>query len=239
MTQAEMATRTGATDAQIAEFARALTAGGRVMEIANAPLALLATTSYTELAASVRDTLAEHHRREPLSLGVSREEVRERVFATLRPEVFRAVINRITEEGDVVAERDALRLTSHKPALSDADVAAKQALEAAFKAAGWQALTLEEAAAGRGIKIEMARKLMTLLNAEQRVVRVGDFVFHHDAIDELKARVRAQKTVSPKLDVAVFKEITGGLTRKYAIPLLEFLDRERVTRRVGSEREIL
>jgi selenocysteine-specific elongation factor len=209
------------------------------MEIANTPLALLATASYKELAARVRDTLAEHHRREPLSLGVSREEVRERVFTALRPEVFRAVITRLTEEGDIAAERDALRLALHKPALSDADVAAKQALEAAFKAAGWQALTLEEAAASRGIKIEMARKLMTLLNAEHRVVRVGDFVFHHEAIDELKARVRARKAVSPKLDVAVFKEITGGLTRKYAIPLLEFLDRERVTRRVGNEREIL
>ncbi|MFL6213022.1 MAG: selenocysteine-specific translation elongation factor [Blastocatellia bacterium] len=239
MTQAEIAARTGATDAQIAEFARALTASGRVMEIANTPLALLATTSYKELAARVHDTLAEHHRREPLSLGVSREEVRERVFTALRPEVFRAAITRLTEEGDIAAERDALRLASHKPALSDADVAAKQALEAAFKAAGWQALTLEEAAASRGIKIEMARKLMTLLNAEHRVVRVGDFVFHHEAIDELKARVRARKAVSPKLDVAVFKEITGGLTRKYAIPLLEFLDRERVTRRVGNEREIL
>jgi selenocysteine-specific elongation factor len=165
--------------------------------------------------------------------------VRERVFTALRPEVFRAVIARLTEEGDIAAERDALRLSSHKPALSDADVAAKQALEAAFKAAGWQALTLEEASTNRGIKIDMARKLMTLLTAEQRVVRVGDFVFHSAAIDELKTRVRAQKAVSAKLDVAIFKEITGGLTRKYAIPLLEFLDRERVTRRVGNEREIL
>jgi len=51
--------------------------------------------------------------------------------------------------------------------------------------------------------------------------------------------VRAQKRVSAKIDVAVFKEITGGLTRKYAIPLLEYLDRERITRRVGNEREIL
>jgi len=41
------------------------------------------------------------------------------------------------------------------------------------------------------------------------------------------------------MDVSVFKELTGGLTRKYAIPLLEYLDRERVTRRTGNDREIL
>ncbi|HEY9233371.1 MAG TPA: SelB C-terminal domain-containing protein, partial [Blastocatellia bacterium] len=239
MSAAEIAARSGATDAQINELAAALVRAGRVIEIANAPLVLLATESYDALAARVRAVLGEHHRREPLSLGMSREEVRERLFGTLRPEVFRAVINRLTEAGGVAAERETLRLSSHRPALSDADATAKQALEATFKAAGWQAPTLEEAAAGAGVKVEMARKLLTLLAAEQRIVRIGDFVFHREAIDELKSRVQARKAISAKIDVAVFKEITGGLTRKYAIPLLEFLDRERVTRRIGNEREIL
>ncbi|HEX8184132.1 MAG TPA: SelB C-terminal domain-containing protein, partial [Blastocatellia bacterium] len=109
----------------------------------------------------------------------------------------------------------------------------------AFKAAGLQAGTIEEVAASAGIKTELARKLYTLLAAEHRIVRVGDLVFHADSIEDLKSRVRAQKSVNPRMDVAIFKEITGGLTRKHAIPLLEFLDRERITRRVGNEREIL
>ena len=50
--------------------------------------------------------------------------------------------------------------------------------------------------------------------------------------------VAAQKVKSRKMDVALFKELTG-VSRKYAIPLLEYLDRERVTRRVGDAREIL
>ena len=239
MSAGELAARTGATDEQIARFAAALVRAHRVMEIASAPLLLLATESYNQLAARVTETLAGHHRREPLALGLSREEVRERLFTNLRPEVFRAVIARLGDEKRVVAERDALRLVTHRPALSDENLAAKQALEAAFKAAGLQAGTLEEAAAGTGIRLDMARKLYNLLAAERRVVRVGDFVFHADAIEALKARVRAQKAASPKMDVTVFKELTGGLTRKYAIPLLEFLDRERVTRRIGNEREIL
>ena len=68
------------------------------------------------------------------------------------------------------------------------------------------------------------------LAAERRIIRVGEFIFHIDVIEDLKARVRAYKSINPKIDVTVFKEITGGLTRKYAIPLLEFLDRERITR---------
>ncbi len=239
MNEDEMAARTGATDEQIASSTRELVRKNRVIVITSAPLALISAESYRTLADSVIDMLTEHHRREPLSLGLSREEVRDRVFGQLRPEIFRSVIARLGEEGKVVAERDALRLAAHKPALTEMDSAAKQALEVAFKSAGLQAGSLEETAAVAGIRVELARKLYNLLAAERRIVRIGDFVFHVDSIEGLKSQVRARKAVNPRMDVAVFKEMTGGLSRKHAIPLLEYLDRERITRRVGNEREIL
>jgi selenocysteine-specific elongation factor len=239
MTQSDIAARTGATDEQIATATPELIRTGRVFKAAATPLVLISGETYRALATGVVEMLREHHRREPLSLGLNREEVRERVFGHVRPEIFRAVVARLGEEGKVTAERDALRLASHRPALTDSDELAKKALEAAFKAAGLQPGTLDEAAAGAGVKTELAHKLFNLLAAERRVVRIGDFVFHVDAIDDLKSRVRAQKPINPKMDVSVFKQITGGLTRKYAIPLLEYLDRERITRRAGNEREIL
>jgi selenocysteine-specific elongation factor len=65
-----------------------------------------------------------------------------------------------------------------------------------------------------------------------------ELVFHRNALDELRRQMAARKQKSPKIDVAAFKEMTG-VSRKYAIPLLEYLDRERVTKRVGDLREIL
>jgi selenocysteine-specific elongation factor len=239
MNESDLAARTGATDEQINRITGELIKSGRAFEVTRAPLLLISTEAYRELAAKVIETLAEHHRREPLALGLSREEVRDRVLGQVRPEIFRAVVGRLVDEGKASADKDALRLASHKPALTDSDAAAKQALEAAFKAAGLQALTLEEAAATSGIRTELARKLYNLLAAERRVVRIGDFVFHVSSIEDLKACLRSQKAISRKIDVAVFKQITGGLSRKHAIPLLEYLDRERITRRVGNEREIL
>jgi selenocysteine-specific elongation factor len=239
MTQIEIAARTGATDKQMADITAELLAAGRVIEVTGSPLVLISTESYRAAANKVTGMLAEHHRREPLSLGLSREQVRERIFGQVRPEVFRAVVARLVELGEIAAERDSLRLASHRPELTESDDAAKKALEAAFKSSGLQAGSLEETAAAAGVRNELARKLYTLLVAERRVVRIGDFVFHADSIDNLKSHVRARKAVNPRIDVAVFKEITGGLSRKHAIPLLEYLDRERVTRRVGNEREIL
>jgi selenocysteine-specific elongation factor len=71
-------------------------------------------------------------------------------------------------------------------------------------------------------------------------VRVESLLFHASALDELKANVRALKAEGEhaRVDVATFKA-RYGITRKYAIPLLEYLDRERVTRRVGETRIVL
>ena len=235
----EVASRTGSTDSQLEALTRELIRTGRAIDVASAPLLLISQNSYRTLSERVTGLLSEHHRREPLSLGVSREEVRDRIFGQVRPEIFRSVIARLVNEGKIIAERDALKLSSHQPALTSLDEAAKRALESWLKATGLQAGTLEEAAAATGTKMELARKLYNLLTAEQRVVRIGDFVFHIDSIEDLKKRIRARKQTNPRIDVAVFKELTGGLTRKHAIPLLEYLDREHVTRRVGNEREIL
>jgi selenocysteine-specific elongation factor len=63
-------------------------------------------------------------------------------------------------------------------------------------------------------------------------------VFHRDALVSLRGRIAAQKLKSTRIDVAVFKDL-AGVSRKYAIPLLEYFDRERVTRREGDARVIL
>jgi selenocysteine-specific elongation factor len=70
-------------------------------------------------------------------------------------------------------------------------------------------------------------------------VKLGGLYFHQAALDRLKDDVRALKaTDNARVDVASFKQ-RYDISRKYAIPLLEYLDRERVTRRVGEARIVL
>ena len=84
-----------------------------------------------------------------------------------------------------------------------------------------------------------AQKIVTLLLRDRVLVKVGDdLAFHRDALDGLRKLVISQKARTPRLNVVAFKDLIG-VTRKYAIPLLEYLDHERVTRRVGDERVIL
>jgi selenocysteine-specific elongation factor len=92
-----------------------------------------------------------------------------------------------------------------------------------------------------GLRVDRVRaqKIVTLLLREKILLKVSeDLVFHRTALENLRGRLRAEKEKSPRMDVARFKDLTG-VSRKYAIPLLEYLDREHVTRRVGDERVIL
>jgi selenocysteine-specific elongation factor len=194
------------------------------------------------LRAAVEEVEA-HHRREPLSRGLARETLRERVFAHAAPELFRAALRVAAEEGSLVAERDLVRASGHSLELSPADAALRERLESVYRDAGLEAPTLEEAfARAGGTRPEHTRKILQLLLDAGSLVRVReDLLFHHEALARLVAALRdyAEAHAPERLiDVAAFKELSG-VSRKYAIPLLEYFDRERVTRRAGDRRLIL
>jgi len=87
------------------------------------------------------------------------------------------------------------------------------------------------------VEAARARSLLQILLREKRLVRIGDdLVFHQSAIEKLRAMLAGRK--GSRFGVPSFKEWTG-VSRKYAIPLLEYLDREKITRREGDERVVL
>jgi selenocysteine-specific elongation factor len=84
----------------------------------------------------------------------------------------------------------------------------------------------------------LADRITRVLVAEGELRKVGDALLHRDRVEELKAEVRRRWPSGTRLDVSALKELTG-LSRKYVIPLLEYLDREKVTRRSGPDRVVL
>jgi selenocysteine-specific elongation factor len=90
-----------------------------------------------------------------------------------------------------------------------------------------------------GIDAGRARAFAQMLINSGELVRVADLIFHRSALEGLRETLRKFKAErGAKLDVSAFKDLTG-VSRKYAIPLLEYLDLHRVTRRAGDAREIL
>ena len=177
------------------------------------------------------------HRKNSLVGGIAREALREQVKAS--SDVFTASLDLLASDKKIEATGDLVRLAGHGVIMKDEEAESKKKIEEAFAVAGLKVPALHEVIAGLKVDKTRAQKIVTLLLRDKVLVKISEeLVFYRSALEELRRLVAAQKAKSPKMDVAKFKELTG-VSRKYAIPLLEYLDRERVTKRVGDVREIL
>lgn len=132
---------------------------------------------------------------------------------------------------------DVISLATHKPQFSDPETQAMARIERVFRDAGFQPAPPPELLAAANIKGSNSRGLLETLIKSQRLVRVSpDLVFHADVIAQIRKSVAAHK--GRRFSVPEFKEWTR-VSRKYAIPLLEYLDHQRVTRRDGDSRIVL
>jgi selenocysteine-specific elongation factor len=193
------------------------------------------------LGRRVLQGLGDYHRAEPLLEGQPREEIRERVFARAGEGVFDRVIGDLAGAGKI-AGRDRLALASHRVALSGEEERARDVLERAFRDAGLKPPEPAAVAAASGVPADVADRVVHLLQRQKVLVKVDTMLFHQQALQQLKREMDALKAGTAgqpaRVDVATFKE-RYGLSRKFAIPLLEYLDRERVTRRVGDARVLI
>jgi selenocysteine-specific elongation factor len=202
-------------------------AGGRFLHLA----------SLEALKARIVSAALGFHKKNPLVSGISKEELRAQAGAT--PEVFEAVATMLVRERKLEVIGDLARLPGHGVVMKDEEAESKKKIEDVFASAGLKVPALSEVIAALKVDKVRAQKIVTLLLRDKVLIKVSDeLVFHRSALEELRRRMAAYKVKSAKIDVAKFKELTD-VTRKYAIPLLEYLDRERVTRRVGDAREIV
>jgi selenocysteine-specific elongation factor len=178
------------------------------------------------------------HKRNALVAGMSKEELRGH-FSGVAPEVFASIFDEAVRGGKIELAGELVRLAGRGVVMKDEEAESKKIIEGAFATAGLKVPALKDVLAGLKVDKVRAQKIVTLLLRDKLLVKTSDdLVFHRDALLELRNLMAEEKLKSPRLDVARFKELTG-VTRKYAIPLLEYLDREHVTRRVGDERVIL
>jgi len=191
--------------------------------------------SFTRLRGLVVDELTAFHRTSPLKPGMSREELRGRAGAA-DERVFGFLLSSLDAEGVVKIDRDKVRLASHAVRLSPEQQRIVDVLESEFSRAEAAPPSAEEALGRAGVKGDDEHELFQLLVQSGKLVRVKDSLFFHaralDAIQgKLVALLRERKDIGPS-DI---KDLLG-ISRKYAIPLLEFFDQRRVTARVGERR---
>jgi selenocysteine-specific elongation factor len=189
---------------------------------------VMATTKFDELVGRMEAWLEEYHQRYPLRVGMPREELKSK--SNLPSRVFSQVLeraalhNRLAEEGTVV------RLPQHQVTFSDAQQRRIDELMAQFAASPYSTPSVAECEAAIGLEA------LNVLLDEGRLVRVSETVlFLADTYREMVERVVAHIEAEGSITVAQVRDMFQA-SRKYALALMEHLDDQRVTKRVGDER---
>jgi len=189
------------------------------------------------LKSQIVSVIGDFHKKNPLVAGVNKEELRSQVDSS--PELFEGVALKLISEKKIEIVGDLARLPGRGVEFKDDEAESRNKIEETFASTGLKVPALTDVLAGLKIDRVRAQKIVTILLRDRVLVKISDdLVFHRGALDRLRGQMKARKANSSTIDVTQFKELTG-VSRKYAIPLLEYLDRERVTRRIGNVREIL
>ncbi len=182
--------------------------------------------------------LALFHQQETLKEGMMQEDLRGRLVPPPEIALFQKVIGRLKEEGKIATEKGRIRLASHRPRLGEEEEKTKSALERTYREAGLQPPSLPEVLQDMGKDPKRTSDLVRLLMDEGILIRVkGDLLFHRESHEKAKEMLVGRLGQDPTLSVAQFKELLG-ISRKWAIPLLEHFDEIKLTRRVGDDRTL-
>jgi len=210
-----------------------LQAGGRVLAVDRDWY--LHPESFARLRGLTVTALDQFHRANPLKPGMSREELRGRAGGA-DERVFSFLLSTLDAEGVVRAERDKVRLATHEVRLSPEQQRVVTRLEEEFLKAEAAPPSAEEALGRLGVSGDEEHELFQVLVESRTLVRVKESLFFHARAletiqDKLVALLRERKEIGP----GDIKDLLG-ISRKYAIPLLEYFDGRRVTARVGERR---
>lgn len=236
----EIAGHTGWEETEILQSLPALAATGAVKAIGEDRSVLITASRFEETRGRIYESVDLFQRANPLVPGITREDLRAKAGRKVRPEVFRAALEELLAQKKLEVQGEIVRRAGSTVVLQPDEVVAKEKIEAAFRVAGLAVPSVKEVLAGLAVESKRAEKLLHILLREKNLTRVSpELIFHSAALAHLKSELLTyKKTKGERVSVPGFKELTG-ITRKYAIPLLEYLDRERVTRRAGDERVIL
>ncbi len=245
-TQSAMVARTGSTPDEVLRLAKQIETRKRVHILPQSDALLVSAAHFEDLSRRLLGELDSFHRANPLLPGLPKEDLRARAgvgkgMKARLPSIalLNAALQSLAAAGKIEMEGELARLRGQEVQLTGEEQAARAQISDAFRKAGLAVPTTKDVLASLRLDRARAEKILHLLLREKALVKLTeDLILHPSALQHLRALVAERKKKSSQIDVAVFKEMTG-LTRKYAIPLLEYLDRERLTRRQGDTRIIL
>ncbi len=179
-----------------------------------------------------------YHQRNPLRQGISRGELASGWAVGVPDKLLHFLLERLVRKGELVNEQQVLRLPEHKVSLAADQEKLRSRILEEYTNSGLEPPTVKQLLEKLDLKPKEAEPVLRLLAENKELIKINaDFYFSPQAVDRLKAMLKDYFSQNEEMGPVDFKELTG-LSRKFAIPLLEFMDKEKLTIRVGDKRQL-
>jgi selenocysteine-specific elongation factor len=196
--------------------------------------ALFTASEFQATKEKVLNKAREFLEKNPQNPNLPKEELRER--CGLSREVFEAFLSQLAREGEIEIQAEKVRLKGVESRLSEAEKKLKEKIVSLFTERLFNPPTIKEMETSLDKERKLLPPLIKLLEDEGLIVRVSPgLFFHKQALEKAKELAQTEIEKSGPLNPSRFKELLGT-TRKYAIPLLEYFDKIKFTKRVGDGR---
>jgi selenocysteine-specific elongation factor len=179
--------------------------------------------------------LSEHAERDDIDPGIAREELRQRAGSPPQ-KLFAKALSTLADRGLLRSDAERVHPPGAVAKLTGRDADAQEKLASLLDQAGLSPPRVDELPALVSQPLQRTLALLKALSAAGRVSKVSEELwFGRAPLLDLRKRVLDHLSQHGSIDAQSFKELTG-LTRKFAIPLLEYFDREKLTLRIGDRR---
>jgi len=181
----------------------------------------------------------EFHKKNPIQKGISKEELRKRIYDDLPLEVFRYCLDGLVEKKRISFLEDAVSIHGRMVQLSAEGQKVRERIEDLFQKAGYQPPSISDLHSSIEASQEEIRRIFFWMIKEKILIKLTEeLAYHRSTLEGMEKQMKGKFTPGTRFGVAEFKDLFD-LTRKHAIPLLEYFDRAKVTRRLGNERILL
>jgi selenocysteine-specific elongation factor len=238
LTRAALQMRLGQPPRVVAGALERLQASKEVIRFDRERGAMIAAPAFAALAERALAAVAAFHAAQPLAEGMGREELRAKV--TGDPRLLHAVLESLAAAHRLVVERETVRLPEHDARRSQAAsgvTSLAERVDQLYRTAALAPPRPAEAATTLKVELRELERALDVLVRGGALLRLKDLLFHREAIDHLRTRLLAHFEAKREITPQEWKELVGG-TRKFAIPLAEHFDAEKLTLRVGEVRKL-
>jgi selenocysteine-specific elongation factor len=233
---AEMLMRTNLAPSKLKPVAGNLSSTGRILLYDPERQRYIHSGVAADLKRFAVEFLREFHRQNPLQAGAAKEELKSKLPPQVDLRLFNYLLSALVSEKKIAAEKESLRLASHKISLKEGEQELHRKMTALYRRGGLQPPTVKEVAAELGLSENELKPVLQLLTQEGALIKVKeDLYFPRPALEELERKTAAFLQQNKELTPVQFKEISQ-VSRKFAIPLLEYFDGKKLTMRVGDKR---